>query len=480
MLGFQAEGAAPLVLGHPVDDPQTVATAIRIGRPGERRSPALRARDESGGRIDAVADEEILAAYRDLARYEGIFCEPASAASVAGVRKLAAEGRIDPGATIVAVLTGTGLKDPDTGATLAEPGARGGADAWRACAARSAGERRCPRTRRRGSWSDRSPSMCPRRARTWEPASTRWRSRSTSSTPSTSRSSRRRRGPRVLVRGHGRGGRPSPDRRVATASSPCWRARSGTPAWTDRAVRLADRAWTTRSRWRGASARRQRRRSPRLTAADALLGGGALTRERLLELAAAVGGPRRQRRGRDPRRLRRRHAWSTAAASRPVRRRRRTARGAVHPRPAALDRGDARPRCRDRAVPRRGPQRRRRGAGRGRARGRAASTCSRAATVDRLHEPYRAAVYPELPEHGGRGARGRGARRLPVRRRLDDHRVQRERRRGRPCRVRDGGASRGARAWPDVPLTSRPRAEGAMVVARPCRCGTRRATGGLS
>jgi threonine synthase len=120
MLGFQAAGAAPLVLGHPVADPQTVATAIRIGDPASR-DLALAARDESGGRIDAVTDDEILAAYRDLARHEGIFCEPASAASVAGVRKLVAEGAIDPGATIVCVLTGTGLKDPDRGADLAGP-----------------------------------------------------------------------------------------------------------------------------------------------------------------------------------------------------------------------------------------------------------------------------------------------------------------------------------------------------------------------
>jgi threonine synthase len=117
MLGFQAEGAAPLVQGHDIDDPQTVATAIRIGRPASG-SQALAARDESGGLIDAVSDEEILSAYGDLARYEGIFCEPASAASVAGVRKAAAVGRIDPGTTIVAVLTGLGLKDPDTGMTL--------------------------------------------------------------------------------------------------------------------------------------------------------------------------------------------------------------------------------------------------------------------------------------------------------------------------------------------------------------------------
>ncbi|MBA2557695.1 MAG: threonine synthase [Chloroflexi bacterium] len=115
MLGFQAEGAAPLVLGHPVENPETVATAIRIGHPASG-DKALAARDESGGRIDTVTDEEILDAYRDLARHEGIFCEPASAASVAGVRKMAAEGSIDPGATIVCVLTGHGLKDPDTAA----------------------------------------------------------------------------------------------------------------------------------------------------------------------------------------------------------------------------------------------------------------------------------------------------------------------------------------------------------------------------
>jgi threonine synthase len=115
MLGFQAAGAAPLVLGHRVERPETVATAIRIGDPASA-DKALAARDESGGLIETVTDEQILAAYRDLARHEGIFCEPASAASVAGVRRLAAEGRIDPGSTIVCVLTGHGLKDPDTAA----------------------------------------------------------------------------------------------------------------------------------------------------------------------------------------------------------------------------------------------------------------------------------------------------------------------------------------------------------------------------
>jgi threonine synthase len=120
MLGFQAAGAAPLVTGQPFDKPETVATAIRIGRPASAER-ALIARDESGGVIESVTDEEILGAYRDLARFEGIFCEPASAASVAGVRKMALAGRLDPGATIVCVLTGHGLKDPDTATRLMTP-----------------------------------------------------------------------------------------------------------------------------------------------------------------------------------------------------------------------------------------------------------------------------------------------------------------------------------------------------------------------
>lgn len=113
MWGFQAAGAAPLVLGRRVERPETVATAIRIGAPASW-DKAIAARDESGGRIEAVTDDEILGAYRDLARMEGIFCEPASAASIAGLRKLAAAGALDPDATVVAVLTGHGLKDPHT------------------------------------------------------------------------------------------------------------------------------------------------------------------------------------------------------------------------------------------------------------------------------------------------------------------------------------------------------------------------------
>jgi threonine synthase len=113
MWGFQAAGAAPLVVGHPIDRPETVATAIRIGNPASW-TKAIDARDASGGRIDAVGDDEILAAYRTLARDEGIFCEPASAASLAGVSRAAAEGELDPDALVVCVLTGHGLKDPTT------------------------------------------------------------------------------------------------------------------------------------------------------------------------------------------------------------------------------------------------------------------------------------------------------------------------------------------------------------------------------
>ena len=113
MWGFQAAGAAPLVSGRPVDHPETVATAIRIGNPASW-TLAISARDESGGRIDAVTDDEILAAHRDVARLEGVFCEPSSAASLAGVVKAARAGELDAEATVVCVLTGNGLKDPST------------------------------------------------------------------------------------------------------------------------------------------------------------------------------------------------------------------------------------------------------------------------------------------------------------------------------------------------------------------------------
>lgn len=113
MWGFQAAGAAPLVVGHRIEHPETVATAIRIGDPASW-TKAIDARDASGGRIDAVTDDEILAAYRALARDQGIFCEPASAASVAGVTRAAAAGELDRDALVVCVLTGHGLKDPTT------------------------------------------------------------------------------------------------------------------------------------------------------------------------------------------------------------------------------------------------------------------------------------------------------------------------------------------------------------------------------
>jgi threonine synthase len=113
MWGFQAAGAAPIVAGHPIEQPETIATAIRIGNPASW-TLATDARDDSGGRIEAVTDDEILAAYRSLARLEGVFCEPSSAASVAGVTKAARAGQVDPDALVVCVLTGNGLKDPTT------------------------------------------------------------------------------------------------------------------------------------------------------------------------------------------------------------------------------------------------------------------------------------------------------------------------------------------------------------------------------
>ncbi|MBA0125213.1 threonine synthase [Haloechinothrix sp. YIM 98757] len=113
MFGFQASGAAPLVHGEPVSDPDTVATAIRVGSPASW-DPAVEAKNSSGGLFDAVSDEQILSAYRLLAASEGIFVEPASAASVAGLLQTAADGRIPAGSTVVCTVTGHGLKDPAT------------------------------------------------------------------------------------------------------------------------------------------------------------------------------------------------------------------------------------------------------------------------------------------------------------------------------------------------------------------------------
>lgn len=112
MLGFQAEGAAPIVRGKIIERPETIATAIRIGNPASWKQAGA-AREESGGLIDMVSDDEILEAYRLMAGLEGIFCEPASAASLAGVIKLDKKGFFKKGDVLVLTITGHGLKDPD-------------------------------------------------------------------------------------------------------------------------------------------------------------------------------------------------------------------------------------------------------------------------------------------------------------------------------------------------------------------------------
>jgi threonine synthase len=112
MMGYQASGSAPIVLGHPVANPETIATAIRIGNPASWTG-AVAARDQSGGHIDMVTDEEMTIAQQALAACDGVFCEPASAASVAGVLKWHKEHPFEAGQTIVSVLTGHGLKDPN-------------------------------------------------------------------------------------------------------------------------------------------------------------------------------------------------------------------------------------------------------------------------------------------------------------------------------------------------------------------------------
>lgn len=123
LMGFQAEGAAPIVKKMPIKDPQTIATAIRIGNPASWQK-AEQARDESGGVIDVVSDSEILEAYQQMANLEGVFCEPASAAGVAGLKKYIATGKIkaDKNTVVVCVITGHGLKDPERAiATISRP-----------------------------------------------------------------------------------------------------------------------------------------------------------------------------------------------------------------------------------------------------------------------------------------------------------------------------------------------------------------------
>src|SRR3989454_4350233 len=118
MYGYQAAGAAPLVSGKPVAEPDTIATAIRVGNPASWKG-AVAARDESGGAIDAVSDDEILDAYRFLAQCEGVFAEPASAAAIAGLRKRARANGLGDAKRVVCVLTGNGMKDPDRARSLA-------------------------------------------------------------------------------------------------------------------------------------------------------------------------------------------------------------------------------------------------------------------------------------------------------------------------------------------------------------------------
>ncbi|TMA66879.1 MAG: pyridoxal-phosphate dependent enzyme, partial [Deltaproteobacteria bacterium] len=133
MMGFEAAGAAPIVHKRVIEEPRTVATAIRIGNPASWQG-AEAARDESGGAIEAITDDEILEAYRLLARTEGVFAEPASAISLAGALKLGASGRLRPQDVLVLTLTGHGLKDPDTAIANSEAAIKIAADPARLAA----------------------------------------------------------------------------------------------------------------------------------------------------------------------------------------------------------------------------------------------------------------------------------------------------------------------------------------------------------
>jgi threonine synthase len=127
MRGFQAAGAAPIVTGAPVANPSTIATAIRIGNPASWQQ-AIAARDESGGAIESVTDKQILEAYRLVAREEGVFVEPASAASIAGLLQAHRDGSLAAGQRVVCTVTGNGLKDPDWAISGAPPPTTIGAD----------------------------------------------------------------------------------------------------------------------------------------------------------------------------------------------------------------------------------------------------------------------------------------------------------------------------------------------------------------
>src|SRR5213594_1854250 len=133
MLGFEAAGAAPIVHGHVIEEPRTVATAIRIENPASWKGTEA-ARDESGGAIEAISDDDILSAYRLLARTEGVFAEPASAISLAGALKLGASGRLRPRDVLVLTLTGHGLKDPDNAIANSEAAIKIAADPARLAA----------------------------------------------------------------------------------------------------------------------------------------------------------------------------------------------------------------------------------------------------------------------------------------------------------------------------------------------------------
>jgi len=134
MFGFQASGAAPIVTGRPVLQPQTIATAIRIGNPASWRLAEV-ARDESGGLIESVTDRQILVAYRLLATQEAVFGELASSASVAGLLQASADGKIPVGSRVVCTITGNGLKDPDWALSGAPAPATVAADAGAAATA---------------------------------------------------------------------------------------------------------------------------------------------------------------------------------------------------------------------------------------------------------------------------------------------------------------------------------------------------------
>ena len=457
MWGFQAAGAAPIVVGHRIEHPETVATAIRIGDPASW-AKAVDARDASRGRIAAVTDDEILASYRALARYEGIFCEPASAAGVAGVTQGGGGRRARPRRDRGLRPDRARPEGSDHGGTPGPAVPRGRADHRRRSPSHSAGRGPPWPTGSRSSTAAGSPSRCPAR----RPTSGAGYDCLGVALAITDRIEVEvrvwsRGAIELTVEGEGRNELTEDrDNRFVRGLEAVLRAARGElPEGRGLADRDAEPhpagAW---ARFVGGGDRRRRAGRERAR------GRGALDR-RAAAHRLRDRGPSRQRGGRPARRVRRVGELAGRRRGDPVRCAARPARRPVHPRAPPADRRRCGRRCRA-SVPMADAVANLGAVAVGVA-GLATGRYDLLArlTVDRLHEPYRATVFPQLPRmvEAARAAGALG--RVPVGRRVDDPRLHRFDGRDHP--PRGGLLRRGRRYRPGRP---RPRGRAAQHAAR--------------